>query len=340
MPRPFARGRTPRRQRQCRRAPPASRRREGRRRPRAATSWSQIRPHPKRQHVGLCDARLTAEKLSPPRRAARQRALRRHGAAGVRYALRQELSRVSASGQSRQLAGRLPSRPLAEAVDPDERHPELERRRDVVEEAGGDVHVRRPRPPALERAPVPVRRLVRADLAGHDRKLERHADCRREASMKSRSVFERMPSFQPRARTSSSAAGTSGNTGQPGNERRARLARRGRTEPLERARHDLAVGQRRLLVLDHRLEPVVERSSVRLLLAEDPRQLAPDPGVPVDERAVAVERRPALHEPGLVARLHASSTVTQTRPSPAATRIGSFIAAHRRNDIPRLRVDS
>ena len=57
-------------------------------------------------------------------------------------------------------------------------------------------------------------------------------------------------------------------------------------------------GRSRLVVLDGRLELVVLRElRVRLVLAEDPRELAPDAAVPVDKRAVAVERRPALHGP-------------------------------------------
>ena len=51
-------------------------------------------------------------------------------------------------------------------------------------------------------------------------------------------------------------------------------------------------------MLDDRLELVVlSELGVSLVLAEDPRELRPDAAVPVDERPVAVESRPPVHEP-------------------------------------------
>src|SRR5207248_5866182 len=68
-----------------------------------------------------------------------------------------------------------------------------------------------------------------------------------------------------------------------------------RAELVEHPRHHLAVGESRLRVLDPRLDLVVAHEQlVRAALPEDPRELAPNPAVPVDQRAVAVERGPAL----------------------------------------------
>src|SRR6476646_619357 len=82
------------------------------------------------------------------------------------------------SGQILDLAGGDRIGPLVEPVDPDALQPELVRRRDVVEEAGGDVRVAvaigmRTRE---ELRPVAVSRLVGADLGGDDRLVERKAD--------------------------------------------------------------------------------------------------------------------------------------------------------------------
>src|SRR5436309_3377087 len=65
---------------------------------------------------------------------------------------------------------------LAQAVDPDRGHLELARGHDVVVEARGDVHIRESTVLPFERAPVAVRRLVRADLGGDDRAVEGNAD--------------------------------------------------------------------------------------------------------------------------------------------------------------------
>src|SRR5205807_9653048 len=54
--------------------------------------------------------------------------------------------------------------------------------------------------------------------------------CTIDASMKSRSVFERIASFQPRSRVSWSAARTSGKAGQVGSERESASPSSGRSE--------------------------------------------------------------------------------------------------------------
>ena len=106
-----------------------------------------------------------------------------------------------------------------------------------------------------------------------------------DASMKSRSVFERIASFQPRVARLVSADGTSGNTGQAGQRLRERVVVVD-AEARRNLAHDLAILQRRLLRLNLRLELVVAREQ---LVADD----GADPRVPVDEGAVAVERRPS-----------------------------------------------
>src|SRR5918999_5455070 len=67
---------------------------------------------------------------------------------------------------------------LPEAVDPDRADAELACGSDVVEVALGHVDVARPIRvrPLVEGSPVAVRRLVRADLRGDDRAVERDAD--------------------------------------------------------------------------------------------------------------------------------------------------------------------
>src|SRR3954452_15406442 len=77
-----------------------------------------------------------------------------------------------------ELTRRLHARGLADAVDPDAAQPQLVRRRDVVEERRRHVHVplaRRLRA-GEELLPVPVRRLVRADLLRDHDLFERHPD--------------------------------------------------------------------------------------------------------------------------------------------------------------------
>ena len=69
---------------------------------------------------------------------------------------------------------------FSEPVHPDRRDPQLPSGHDVVVEALRDVHVRgRMDPgPLAKDLPVPVRRLVGADLAGDDREVERDPDRR------------------------------------------------------------------------------------------------------------------------------------------------------------------
>ena len=118
-----------------------------------------------------------------------------------------------------------------------------------------------------------------------------------DASRRSRSVFERTASRQPRG---------------PGLlERRRHLGERlplrqraservllagGSAETGERDGHHLAVAAAGILPLDLRLELVVGVQQLAAARsAEQPLELAPDAAVPVDQRAVAVEGRPALH---------------------------------------------
>jgi oligopeptide transport system substrate-binding protein len=69
-----------------------------------------------------------------------------------------------------------------------------------------------------------------------------------------------------------------------------------------------------MVVLDDGLELVVlSELGVGFCLAEDPRQLAPDAAVPVDEGPVAVERRPALHGPTLPASPSGVASATMRR---------------------------
>src|SRR5205085_5557468 len=89
--------------------------------------------------------------------------------------------RVEGAGEPGQRA-QLDVRPrpclLAEPVHPDRGQPELTRGRDVVEEARSDVHVTSAigAGSRVELLPVPVRRLVRADLRRDDGELEWNAD--------------------------------------------------------------------------------------------------------------------------------------------------------------------
>ena len=67
-------------------------------------------------------------------------------------------------------------------------------------------------------------------------------------------------------------------------------------EPRERNRQHVAVARVRTLTLVRTLELVIrEQEPAGLLGAEEALQLAPDPAVPVDQRAVAVECRPPVH---------------------------------------------
>ena len=67
---------------------------------------------------------------------------------------------------------------FAKPIDPDRADPELVRWHDVVEVTLGDVHVPMTICPCcvIEGPPMPVGRLVRANLGRHDRAAERHPD--------------------------------------------------------------------------------------------------------------------------------------------------------------------
>src|SRR6266480_2995107 len=99
-----------------------------------------------------------------------------------------------------------------------------------------------------------------------------------DASMKSRSVLERIASFQPRERAS---------------ERVLLIGRRGK--PTHCLPQDLAVSELSVN-LELRLENVVPHEQrIGAFLAEDARELAANAAVPVDQRPVAVEGGPAIH---------------------------------------------
>src|SRR3954466_5488471 len=84
-----------------------------------------------------------------------------------------------------------------------------------------------------------------------------------------------------------------------------------RAEPAHRLGHDLAVGQR-AVVLELGLEFVVGTELVGgRVIAEDACQLSPDAGVPVDQCPVAVEARPPRHRVSLMA--HGSYARRQRR---------------------------
>ena len=89
---------------------------------------------------------------------------------------------------------------------------------------------------------------------------------------------------------------TSGNGCQPGSESAsASSSPARRAQPAHRLRHHLAVGKR-AVGLELGLELVVAAELLAgPVLAEDTGELCADPAVPVDQRAVAVERRPARH---------------------------------------------
>ena len=94
-------------------------------------------------------------------------------------------------------------------------------------------------------------------------------------------------------------------------------------EPLERDREHFAVGADGV-GLDLRLELVVAlEQRVGASYAEQPRELAADPAVPVDQRAVAVEGRPAR-----------SASLTSAQP---ASRLRAAVSATGRAPAPEIR---
>ena len=192
---------------------------------------------------------------------------------------------------------------LAEAVDPDVLEAELAGRRDVVEQARGHVHVgfavgrRR----VEESLPVTVGRLVGLHVLGDDGHVDRNAELLLgrgdQVAVGVREECE-LPATVPEL------GERAGNLreGRPLGKRlgeRARFAL-GQLKPLfaqkllEGEPEHLAVGAV-LLGLDLRLELVVALEQSRRRLDPEKRSSSrPDPEVPVDQGAVAVEGGPAL----------------------------------------------
>ena len=156
--------------------------------------------------------------------------------------------------------------------------------------------------PPEELLPVPVRRLVGPDVGGDDRLVERDADQLfgrgdvvgigvredREPPAANASLLERRRA----------PPGTVATTAE---SRPARLgvveARRLPQSRAARARASGPPGKRaRPVRLELGLDLVIPvQEPVRSILAEDVGEHRPDAAVPVDQRAVAVEGRPALH---------------------------------------------
>ena len=111
--------------------------------------------------------------------------------------------------------------------------------------------------------------------------------------MKSRSVFERITSLQPRSRSSASAAGTSRKTGQPGSERAESVAlvlgqldAGGRGAAREDLGEDLAVRRlRRRAASTSRLELVVA-GRARLARSAPKRRASSSPMPPFQSTSV------------------------------------------------------
>src|SRR5882724_1351264 len=200
-------------------------------------------------------------------------------------------------GEIAELARRRRLVPFAVAVDPDRAQPELVRRCDVVEVTLGDMHMPFTRRAGLleEARPVPVLGLVRPDLGCDDCELERDADALH-GRLDEVAVGVGENCELPAAGTRILECRRHLPERPPGGQR---LGQSGDfvfrcTELAHCIRHDLSVGAR-TTGLKRRLELVVAAESlVRLVLAEDTRQLAADAAVPIDERAIAVERRPAV----------------------------------------------
>ena len=189
--------------------------------------------------------------------------------------------------------------------------PSSRRRGDVVVEALGNVHVPdrvRSSDALPEHFPVPVCRLVRLDLARDDGEVEVHADrvhrrvdqisirVRKDpqppASLtRLRQTIVHVLEHGPRRQRAGESAGLALRQHEP----------RLRGELLERDRQHLAIGDAGGRRLDLRLQQVVpSQQLVGVLDAEELLELVVDPAVPVDERPVAVERRPAFHGASLM----------------------------------------
>src|SRR5438552_8651573 len=187
---------------------------------------------------------------------------------------------------------------LAEPVDPDRAKPERRRRRDVVEEARGyvDVRVGLGAASGEELVPMSARRLVGADLGRNDRELELDAESR-EGRVEEIAVGVRQDG-QPPARGSylRERLGHLDERCPPGERAAERvLLVCGSAKPRKSNGHYLAIGPAWIFPLDLRLELVIRVQQLTgTRRAEEPLELAPDAAVPVDQRPVAVERRPAL----------------------------------------------
>src|SRR5439155_11297940 len=163
-----------------------------------------------------------------------------------------------------------------------------------------DVPLPACRPTGEELVPVPALRLVRPDLAGDDGLVERDADARLRGSDQVRVRVRE--DREPPAATASLLErrrhlGEDVPRGQRARER-VLLARR-QVDPFllrkagERPGEHVAVAERSVrLGLGLELVVAVEQA-LRVLAAEEARELALDAAVPVDERPVAVEGRPA-----------------------------------------------
>ncbi len=194
--------------------------------------------------------------------------------------------------EARQLAGRRRVAAFRQAVDPDRRDAERRRRGDVVEVALRHVHVGEVSDRVRERVPVIVCRLVRPDLGCDDREVERDAD-RLDRRLDEVTVRVREDSEQPAAAARLLELVPGLGEHRPVRQRFGRIGIH--AQAARRLAEHVAVAPSGLLGLDNGLELVVALEERRV-----PERPA-DPRVPVDERAVAVERRPTLHAPSLSA---------------------------------------
>src|SRR5438132_14002807 len=149
---------------------------------------------------------------------------------------------------------------LAKTVDPDRVEPARGGRREVVEQARPDVHVSLAvgTAPGEELVPVPGRRLVRADLGGDDREVDRYGNpCER--GVEQVAVGVREDGELPAARTRVLECRRHLRERIPLRQRATErvLLGRGSAEPRERDGQDIPVAPGLVLPLDLRLELVV-----------------------------------------------------------------------------------
>src|SRR5690242_2567078 len=91
----------------------------------------------------------------------------------------------------------------------------------------------------------------------------------------------------------------------------------GRAETAHRFRQHLAVAARSILLQLGLDRPIALEQPVDPLVPEDPLELRAHTAVPVDQRAVAIKGRPALHAPELTPR---SAWAACRRASPSRAR--------------------